>query len=170
MKNNRQLVIIVLLLCNLFVSGGIIGYLVMGNFRDTQKEAVTDSTSTDSQKKAGTESVLSDQMETGEKYIIYVGLNDKDTYKQEVPTKEARDMVNAICAKYLDGYTASSAKGGWVDETDTLTQENTLVYSFYNVEEEALIQVMDEIREKLNQNSILVERQKAVYTYYYGKE
>lgn len=170
MKNKRQLVIIVLLICNLFVSGGIIGYLALENSQDTQKETVTDSTSSDSKKEAGTDSALSHQMETGEKYIIYIGTNDKDTYKQEIPTKEARDMVNAICAKYLDGYTASNAKGGWVDETDTLTQENTLVYSFYNVEEEALIQVMDEIREKLNQNSILVERQEAVYTYYNGQE
>ena len=79
-------------------------------------------------------------------------------------------MVNAICAKYVEGYTASDAKGGWVDETDTLTQENTLVYSFYNIKEEQLIQVMDEVREKLNQNSILVERQEAVYMYYYGNE
>ena len=79
-------------------------------------------------------------------------------------------MVNAICAKYVGGYTASDAKGGWVDETDTLTQENTLVYSFYEITEEQLVQVMDEILKQLNQNSILVERQEAVYTYYYGNK
>lgn len=157
MKNKKQIIILVVLILNLVVSGGIIGYLVVQNTQETQKNNTA-------------ESILSDQMETGEKYIIYIGTNDKDTYQQEIPTNEARDMVNAICAKYVEGYTASDAKGGWVDETDTLTQENTLVYSFYNIKEEQLIQVMDEVREKLNQNSILVERQEAVYMYYYGNE
>ena len=157
MKNKKQIIILVVLILNLVVSGGIIGYLVVQNTQETQKNNTA-------------ESILSDQMETGEKYIIYIGTNDKDTYQQEIPTNEARDMVNAICAKYVEGYTASDAKGGWVDETDTLTQENTLVYSLYNIKEEQLIQVMDEVREKLNQNSILVERQEAVYMYYYGNE
>lgn len=157
MKNKKQIIILVVLILNLVVSGGIIGYLVVQNTQETQKNNTA-------------ESILSDQMETGEKYIIYIGTNDKDTYQQEIPTNEARDMVNAICAKYVEGYTASDAKGGWVDETDTLTQENTLVYSFYNIKEEQLIQVMDEVREKLNQNSILVERQESVYMYYYGNE
>ena len=157
MKNKKQIIILVVLILNLVVSGGIIGYLVVQNTQETQKNNTA-------------ESILSDQMETGEKYIIYIGTNDKDTYQQEIPTNEARDMVNAICAKYVEGYTASDAKGGWVDETDTLTQENTLVYSFYNIKEEQLIQVMDEVREKLNQNSILLERQEAVYMYYYGNE
>ena len=157
MKNKKQIIILVVLILNLVVSGGIIGYLVVQNTQETQKNNTA-------------ESILSDQMETGEKYIIYIGTNDKDTYQQEIPTNEARDMVNAICAKYVEGYTASDAKGGWVDETDTLTQENTLVYSFYNIKEEQLIQVMDEGREKLNQNSILVERQESVYMYYYGNE
>ena len=157
MKNKKQIIILAVLILNLVVSGGIIGYLVVQNTQETQKNNTA-------------ESILSDQMETGEKYIIYIGTNDKDTYQQEIPTNEARDMVNAICAKYVEGYTASDAKGGWVDETDTLTQENTLVYSFYNIKEEQLIQVMDEVREKLNQNSILVERQEAVYMYYYGNE
>ena len=141
MKNKKQIIILVVLILNLVVSGGIIGYLVVQNTQETQKNNTA-------------ESILSDQMETGEKYIIYIGTNDKDTYQQEIPRNEARDMVNAICAKYVEGYTASDAKGGWVDETDTLTQENTLVYSFYNIKEEQLIQVMDEVREKLNQNSI----------------
>ena len=157
MKNKKQIIILVVLILNLVVSGGIIGYLVVQNTQETQKNNTA-------------ESILSDQMETGEKYIIYIGTNDKDTYQQEIPTNEARDMVNAICAKYVEGYTASDAKGGWVDETDTLTQENTLVYSFYNIKEEQLIQVMDEVREKLNQKSSLVERQESVYMYYYGNE
>ena len=153
-KEKKQQILIVLLILNLVATCCIIGYLALGNRQETNTVG----------------GILADQMETGEKYILYIGTNDKDTYQQEIPTEEARDMVNAICAKYVGGYTASDAKGGWVDETDTLTQENTLVYSFYEITEEQLVQVMDDILKQLNQNSILVERQEAVYTYYYGNK
>lgn len=113
---------------------------------------------------------LSAQLETGEKYILYIGTNDKEAYTQLIPTDEAREIVNEICARYTDGYTGSDARGGWVDENGMLTQENTLVYEFYQIEEETLVRIMDDILAELNQNSILVERQQAVYTYYSGSQ
>ena len=63
----------------------------------------------------------------------------------------------------------SEAKGGWVDETGTLTEENTLVYYLSGAEEDTVILIMDEVLSALNQNSILVERQNLSYTYYSGK-
>ena len=111
---------------------------------------------------------LSGQLETGEKYILYIGTNDKETYTQLIPTEEAREMVDEICAKYTGGYTESDARGGWTDETGTLTRENTLVYEFYQIEEETLVQIMDEILAALNQNSILAEKRAVSYTYYSG--
>lgn len=74
--------------------------------------------------------------------------------------------MNSICAKYSGGYTVSDAKGGWVDETANLTQENTFVYVLYDVTEEQLVSIMDEVLMKLNQSSILVEKQDVVYRYY----
>ena len=152
--NNRK--ILTFFVIDLILSVGIIIYLVAGQTGQTGELP-------------GQETVLNQQMETGEKYILYIGTNDKDTYTQLIPTEEARDKVNAICAKYVGGYTVSDARGGWVDETDTLTQENTLVYSFYEVTEEQLRQIMDDVLKELNQNSILVEKQEAVYTYYSGE-
>ncbi len=152
--NNRK--ILTFLVIDLILSVGIIIYLVAGQTGQTGEVHRQ-------------ETVLNQQMEAGEKYILYIGTNDKDAYKQLIPTEEARDKVNAICAKYVGGYTSSDAKGGWVDGTDTLTQENTLVYAFYDVTEEQLRQIMDDVLKELNQNSILVEKQEAVYTYYSGE-
>ncbi len=151
------MIVILLLAMNLMATGGIMGYLVMGQGRGGRENRIGGG-------------VLSDQLGTGEKYLLYIGLNDKDTYTQLLSDEEARDLVSSICVKYTGGYTASQAKGGWMDETDTLTQENTLVYAFYDVGEEQLVSIMDEILERLNQNSILVERQEAVYTYYSGRQ
>ena len=113
------------------------------------------------------ESGLSAFMQTDGKYTLYIGTNDKDTYTQLISTKEAREMVNEICARYVEGYTASEAVGGWVDETGTLTQEHTLVYTLSGVTNEQVQSVMDEVLRALNQNTILVEYE-AVQTVYYG--
>lgn len=109
------------------------------------------------------------QFESGVKYILYIGTNDMDTYTQLIPTNEAKEKVNAIFAKYVDGYTQSYSNGGWKDETGTLTQEETLVYTLYNVTEDQLRTIMDEVLEELNQSSILVEEQQSHYTYYSRK-
>ena len=152
-------VVILLLVINFLMSVGIIGFLAI-QYTDRRQIG---------QEARAKGSMLTEQMEMGKKYVLYIGTNDKDSYKQVISTEEAREIVNEICIKYVDGYTASEAKGGWVDETDTLTQENTLVYAFYEVTEEQLVNIMEEILEALNQNAILVEKQEAIYTYYSGK-
>lgn len=105
-------------------------------------------------------------LEASDKYLLYIGLNDKDTNNQEITTKEARTIINSICLKYIDGYTVVEANGGWTNETGLQVQENTLVYTIYGISEETLTKIMDEIIIKLNQSSILVEVQKSYYTYY----
>ncbi|MCL2696120.1 MAG: DUF3574 domain-containing protein [Clostridiales bacterium] len=102
-------------------------------------------------------------------YILYIGLNDKDTYAQIIPTDEAVALVNAICLKYASGYTMQFAQGGWTDETGTLTQEDTLVYTIAYADERAILSIMDEVLAALNQNSILVERRGTASAYYEGR-
>lgn len=103
-----------------------------------------------------------------EKYMLYIGLNDKDTYEQIIDTEEAVRMVNEICTRYVEGYTMQIAKGGWMDEKNILTEENTLIYSFYEVTDEQVMQIMDDVLQELNQNSILVSHGEENSTYYYG--
>lgn len=113
-------------------------------------------------------SVLDYNYSQNGKYVLYIGLNDKDTYTQLIPVGEAKKTVNEICARYVDGYTVTEANGGWVDETGTLTEEISLIYTFTDAEEADIISIMDEVLAVLNQNSILVERQDRSYTFYSG--
>lgn len=154
MKENKRIsvfhwVVIALLVIQLLATTGIIVYLC-----PPQQQNL---------------SVLEETGQQGVKYTLYIGTNDKDTYTQMIPLEEAKETVNQICSKYVDGYTVQEANGGWVDETGTLTQEETLVYSFVDAEEEDLIAIMDEVLTELNQNSIMVERSDMTYTYYSGE-
>jgi len=102
-------------------------------------------------------------------YVLYIGTNDKDTYEQIIPTGEAVEIVNNIVTRYTDGYTMHHARGGWVDETGTLTQEDTIIYTIAYTEESDIIAIMDEVLVALNQNAILMEKRYVTSNFYYGE-
>lgn len=102
------------------------------------------------------------------KYTLYIGLNDKDTYQQEIPTEVAEEIVTEIALKYVDGFTRTTAKGAWTDERGVITYENSLVCEFLYATEDQITKIMDEVLVALNQNSILVEREEVDCQFYSG--
>ncbi|PKM76310.1 MAG: DUF3574 domain-containing protein [Firmicutes bacterium HGW-Firmicutes-15] len=102
------------------------------------------------------------------KYTMYIGLNDEDTYTQQISYEEAEKKVSDIALKYVDGFTARVAKGAYKDEKGVITHENSLVFEFYNATDQQMKAIMDEILRDLNQNSILIEKQKVNYEFYEG--
>lgn len=148
-ERETRRILAALLIVNLLLTVGIIGFMVW-------------------ERQSPRQEIAGQALEPSEKYTLYIGTNDKDTYTQLIPTEEARKIVDEICAKHTDGYTAMDAQGSWVDETGTVTKENSLVYSFYNISEEQVVAIMDDVLTALNQNSILVERE-TVQSIYYSK-
>ena len=102
-------------------------------------------------------------------YILYVGTNDKDTYKPEISLEEAFGKVEAICVKYLKGATFDTAKETWKDETGTLPHENTIQIFICHADIDTIHKLSDEILKELNQNSIMILKGHASIQYYYGK-
>ncbi len=100
-------------------------------------------------------------------YILYIGLNDKDEYRQLVSTEEAEEIISGICIRYAGGYTMTRAEGGWVDQKGKLTSEQTLVYTVRGKEED-IIKIMDDILPALNQDSVLLEEKNTGSMYYSG--
>ena len=103
-------------------------------------------------------------------YVMYVGTNDKDTYEPKYPNETAKNMVDAICLKYFDGYTLQEATGSWIDETDQITHEYTIVCYFDAPDVATLYKAADEIIEVLNQNTVLIESSEISMEYYDGKK
>ena len=102
-------------------------------------------------------------------YVMYIGTNDKDTYSQIIPLVEAKEIIDGICFKYLDGYTIQDATGTWVDEKDEVTKEDTLICYFYGTSEDVIYKIADEIIAALNQNTVLIEKDLVTTEYYSGK-
>ena len=112
--------------------------------------------------------ILGQKADICEKYSLYLGLNDKDTYEQIISTEDALEKANLICAKYAGGYTQLSARGGWTNDDGTLGHENTIVYLLYDISEENLKKLLDEFLKEFNQSSVLVEKETASHIYYSG--
>ncbi|MBO2515744.1 MAG: hypothetical protein CW338_00510 [Clostridiales bacterium] len=145
-KNTGNIIIIILLaLCIGFCA--FLGVVVLGNCQQEQK--------------AGNE--------TSTQYVLYIGTNDKDTYKQEIPIEEAISIVDNICLSHLDGYTLAQAEGRWFDESHTVTVEQTIVCYIDGADAGTVYQICDEVIAALNQNTVLVETNEVTMDYYSGK-
>ena len=112
--------------------------------------------------------ILGQESEKGEKYTLYLGLNDKDTFEQKISTEDAIEKANKICAAHSGGYTLFTANGGWTNDDGTIGHENTLVYMIYDIGESDLRAMLDELLKEFNQSSVLVEKTEAAHIYYSG--
>ena len=104
------------------------------------------------------------------KYTMYLGTNDKDTLKQELPTETIREQMHEICMRHADGYTVSIMEGYYRDGAGNPTHEVTLVYVFFDTSLESVKKIMDEAQVKFNQSSILLEESKSKSIFYQKKD
>lgn len=97
-----------------------------------------------------------------EKYTLLIGLNDKDSKKQELDEITAYKLVMSCIAPYTDGATIYKAYGYYKHEDGTMIQENSLhaeVLFFDEAEGEATKKtrkIVNLIKSKLNQESVAV--------------
>ena len=61
-----------------------------------------------------------------QKYTLYLGLNDKDTKKQEIATIEAYKITTNLLTSYTDGATIFEANGIYKHNDGNITIEKTL--------------------------------------------
>lgn len=104
------------------------------------------------------------------KYTMYIGLNDKDTYTQLIPTADAQKKIEGIALKHVDGFSSHVITGAYKDDEGVTTRENSLVFEFYDADEQQMKAIMDEVLAELNQNSILLEKHDIDYEFYEGNQ
>lgn len=97
------------------------------------------------------------------KYILTVGLNDKDIKIQKVSTIEAYKIVENTCKNTgIEGFTIYDCKGFYTHQNGKTVQENSLrveVYYFEEDNKEQIKQFVTSLKISLNQESIAVEIQ-----------
>lgn len=92
-------------------------------------------------------------------YNLYVGLNDKDLKMQVVNSYDAIKLVNNLLLfKYkVPAFTINQVQGVYTHEDGEVVIENTLQIIFKFIEDDAIHQIVKELKALLNQESIMVE-------------
>lgn len=95
-----------------------------------------------------------------DKYILYVGMNDKDTKTQNITILSAREIImNTVMGNGLDGATISEAIGLYKHEDGTVVTEQTLRVEILFATEKQIKHICETLKQVLNQESIVVEKQ-----------
>ena len=97
-----------------------------------------------------------------EKLTISIGLLDKDSKTQLISNDEAMKTVNNCFLSRLDAFTVYYAKGIYTHENGQQIQENTIrveVVTFNNNDYNNTIKSIKEVKQLLNQETILLEKQ-----------
>ena len=97
-----------------------------------------------------------------EKLTISIGLLDKDSKTQLISNDEAMKTVNDCFLSRLDAFTVYFAKGVYTHENGQQVQENTIrieVVAFNDNDYNNTIQSIKEVKQALNQESVLLEKQ-----------
>lgn len=100
------------------------------------------------------------------KYILNVGLNDKDTKTQKIDSVEAYKIVeNTLLNNGLLGYTIYQGKGLFKHEDGTITQENTLIIEVIYTNDKTINNIITILKQVLNQEMILKQVQEITISF-----
>lgn len=104
---------------------------------------------------------------SGDEHSIIVGLATKD-YSRRFKISEARDIINGICLKHVGGYISTREAEGGYNGVDSIGSEHILIYTEYGATDAQIRSIADDIIISLDQESLLIEKNKMTRYYYYG--
>lgn len=84
------------------------------------------------------------------KHVLYVGLKDKETKKQEVTTSKAKNIIINVCGDC----TLSDSIGAYTHEDGTTVKEKTIRVELLFRTSKEVKRMAQSIKEKLNQETI----------------
>lgn len=149
-SNSGKILVTALVILNLLISAALVTYLIY---------------SAQTQPPFG-----SSQTQAASRYTMYVGTNSAESNTPLFSAEEARKLVDAVCEKYVDGFTVFNADGNWVNAEGEKVEENTLVYCFYNATDDEIESILKEVLAQLHQSAILVEKASSDIIFYSGAE
>lgn len=94
-----------------------------------------------------------------EKFTLYLGLNDKDTKRQEISTIEAYKVVSNLIAEDFDGGTIYEARGIYRHDSGEVVEEKTLRVELLFTTFEKVKNLVSALKTAFNQESVAVQRE-----------
>ena len=100
------------------------------------------------------------------KFVMCVGLLDKDSKRQEVNTIDAFKVASNIFASTTGGATITEGRGVYTHEDGTVVIEPTLVCTIYGANLQTVKTAADALKVALNQESVAIEETESNSIFY----
>ena len=92
------------------------------------------------------------------KLVLSIGLNDKETKRQEISTDKALKVIAAECLARVEGATIiPNCIGVYTHDNGEKVMENSIRCEFYGEDPETVKAIAKSLREILNQESVAYE-------------
>lgn len=89
------------------------------------------------------------------KYDLFLGLNDKDTKKQEIETDKALEIVKSLCWEMFEGATVTLAFGLYKHDNGEKVSENTIRIELMTDDEKGIKNFVADLKRIFNQESVM---------------
>lgn len=90
---------------------------------------------------------------------LYIGLNDKDSKKQEITTAQAKQKIIDIVIEYFTGFSLETIDGVYEHDDGTVVIENTVVITICTDDDLLGIgNMIEELKQELNQETVMIEK------------
>lgn len=100
--------------------------------------------------------------------MIYIGLNDAESHRQEFETERYVSILKHVCKNYGVAFSMNVVNGGYFHEDGTYVEENTLVLTLLDVDDETIEEIAKDLCAFFHQESVMVT--KSVSKLYFVKE
>lgn len=87
---------------------------------------------------------------------VYIGLNDANTKKQERETESYLEILKKACADHGVPFSFDVINGGYIHDDGEFTEENTVILTFIDVDQEAIDEIARDLCRLFNQESVLI--------------
>ena len=111
------------------------------------------------------EHIMKEKFETTLEYKVYFGLFDQLTHKQEIRTADALEMVSDYIANHFSGATVYSGYGVYRHEDGSTVKEPSLIVELLDVKFDDVVNMINEIKYGLNQESVLISEAEIKYQF-----
>ena len=98
------------------------------------------------------------------KYEIYIGLKDKDTYKEIFSAEDFAKILSSHCSKTKIGFSLVNQLGGYTHNKGYVTETSVRI-TLFGIEEEEVKKLGQDLKEIVNTDTIMITSEDSEYYY-----
>lgn len=104
------------------------------------------------------------EINNGNKYEIYIGLKDKDTYEEIFDEKTFATVLGKICTNHKIAFSLTTQVGGYAHNKGYVT-ETSLRITLIGIDKEELKKLALALKELVNTDTLLITREDIEFIY-----